>query len=81
MIRFFRRAIHFGFASLRWWWRGKPRRSTMQVHDIFRDHCEPCVHYHPDLEECTVCECFVRESDLEQNKIVYATEHCPLGKW
>lgn len=53
----------------------------MQVHDIFRDHCEPCVHYHPDLEECTVCECFVRESDLEQNKIVYTTEHCPLGKW
>ena len=81
MIRFIRRAIHFGLAWARWKLRGSPKRTPETVAMIWNKWCQNCVHYHPDLEECTICECYVRESAIVQNKILYATERCPLGYW
>ena len=81
MIRFFRRAIHFAIAWMRWRLAGRPKRTPDMVKILFYCQCKPCVHYHPDLEECTICECYVRPDYVRQNKLIYQTERCPLEKW
>lgn len=80
-IKLLRQGLKYLRAWLRWRWRGSPRRSDDQVKHIFFKHCNPCGHYHPEIKECTLCECLVSEHSNKRNKIVYETEHCPEELW
>jgi len=78
-MKFLKQVFHFGFAWCRWKLAGSPTRSPEEIRRLWLTCCGPCVHYHQDLEQCTICNCYVRdETDMKVNKLVYATERCPL---
>ena len=80
-MKILRQVVKFGKAYAVWLKEGKPILSDHLVMHIFQTHCAPCEHYDPDLKECSICECSVSENPHERNKIVYATEDCPIGRW
>lgn len=80
-MKILRQVIKYGKAYAVWLKNGKPVRSDVLVHHIFKTHCEPCEHYDPDLKECSICECSVSENHDKRNKIVWATEECPIKRW
>jgi len=41
---------------------GMPTRSDAEVAAIFTTHRQPCEHYDPAAQTCTVCGCHVRQS-------------------
>ena len=77
-MKILRQVVKFGKAHAIWLLNGKPVRSESLMLHIFKTHCQPCVHYDPELKECSVCECPVSEKRDERNKLFYATEQCPL---
>lgn len=61
---------------------GKPRRPAELVSQIFAQHCLRCPRYNADLGACAECGCPVgADAAREDNKLAWANERCPLGKW
>ena len=75
------KVFRFLKAWLRFKIHGSPRRSSQYVELLFQVHCSKCVHYDPDLKECSICECHVSPSVTELNKLSWATEECPDKRW
>lgn len=73
--------LKYLWAWVRWRYHGSPKRSPLDVELTFMFFCEPCVHYHPGLGECTLCGCSVSLKSIGRNKIIFETEHCPKGYW
>lgn len=80
-MKLLRQVIRYGKAYSLWLKNGKPVRDSKLIGTIFKTHCEGCDHYDPDLKESSICECPVSANDDERNKILYATEACPIKKW
>jgi hypothetical protein len=70
---------HFAVAHARWVHAGKPKRSKEEFERIIEDYCKKCDQY--ESRECLlVCRtCSNPEKVLE--KVKWATEVCPEGKW
>jgi len=62
-----------------WKIKGSPVRSPEEIKEIFETYCYPCLHYDPELKECSSCECPVSPDHDKKNKLFYATESCPEG--
>jgi hypothetical protein len=80
MMKFLKRGVRFGMSFAAWVAAGRPRRDPEYVTWLFVTHCEPCGNYDPELKICSICECFVSEKSDELNKLVWATEGCPMSK-
>lgn len=77
-MKLLRQIMKFGKSWAIWWINDKPCRDPELITHIFKTCCEPCVHYDPRTKECSICECPVSENVNERNKLLYATEYCPL---
>ncbi len=78
------RAARYVSAFTRWILAGRPTRDDAAVDQLFAAHCGPCPLFTGEL--CRVCGCAVGDVSRESasrvaNKLRWATEHCPLGKW
>lgn len=81
MIRFLRRTFRFLKAWFRFKVHSSPKREPQYVALLFEVHCSKCEHYDPDLKECSICECPVSASTDERNKLLWATEACPIKRF
>jgi hypothetical protein len=78
------RAASLAGAAARWAAAGHPLRGEPEVRRIFQEHCRPCEHFEPrgdDAGTCRLCGCRLKEAGGILNKIRWATENCPAGKW
>jgi hypothetical protein len=75
----------FAEATAQWIAAGRPVRDEAEVLRIYDDICGPCdrreATAEPDVSWCQQCGCRLGRGGQVLNKILLATEHCPLGKW
>lgn len=75
------RVLRWGRAVARWIRHGRPVRSNEQVEALYAI-CESCNVFDRKKSICTICDCNVNLSThATLNKLLMATESCPLGKW
>lgn len=43
--------------------------------------CINCESYSQENKECKQCGCAINQKSIFLNKLAWADQHCPLGKW
>ncbi len=79
------RVLTFAEATAQWIAAGRPVRDEAEVLRIYDDICGRCDRREatddPGVSWCQQCGCRLGRGGQVLNKILLATEHCPLGKW
>lgn len=76
-----KKMANFADAYTKWAAAGFPKRTVERIQEIHDNHCAPCPFFKND--ECIKCGCPVVRGDNFRNKLLWATEACPLNppKW
>jgi len=74
-------AANFSKALVRDALNGRQRRSAALIAKIFEKHCRVCPLYNSVEQACSACGCPVHDFGLEANKLAWASESCPDGRW
>jgi len=61
-------------------WSGLPKSTKKQIHERFVT-CFGCDKYDNIKSQCLVCGCNVNNKKVFLNKLAWADQECPLGKW
>jgi hypothetical protein len=75
------KAANYAAAQLRDRMSGRRRRSPELIARIFDRHCRVCPRFNAETSECAECGCPVMPHEPEANKLAWANEQCPIGKW
>lgn len=43
--------------------------------------CVGCTSYNKDYQQCNECGCNISNQNIFLNKLAWADQECPLGKW
>jgi hypothetical protein len=62
-------------------WLGFPKCTTEQIHQRFAICTEPCDMYNSNDSTCMMCGCNVNNRRIFLNKLAWADQECPIGKW
>jgi len=70
------------FLKALWWhiWLGFPASSQAQIDHRF-SICSSCEMYDAKNTQCLVCGCFINNKRIFLNKLAWADQECPNGKW
>jgi hypothetical protein len=75
------KVFRFLKARRRWQDAGKPLRPEALTTLIYETICGLCDEFNSS-GSCKICGCRLsRDRKAFLNKIAWATEHCPIGKW
>jgi uncharacterized paraquat-inducible protein A len=61
-------------------WSGFPKSTQDQI-NYRLNICLYCEKYDIKNKECSVCGCNVNNKKIFMNKLAWADQECPLGKW
>lgn len=61
-------------------WAGFPKASNQQIQTRL-DICKQCEMYDKDNSQCLVCGCNLSNKKIFMNKLAWADQSCPIGKW
>jgi hypothetical protein len=70
------------FAKSLFWhvYRGFPKSGNKII--LYRYNiCLVCDKYNQKEKECNVCGCNISDKNIFLNKLAWADQECPLGKW
>jgi hypothetical protein len=84
ITRLIDKPLRLASARRKWVAAGKPQRSPEQIAEIFDTICTPCEHFRPTGDgkgTCDKCGCRLKRQGGLLNKILMATESCPIDKW
>lgn len=59
---------------------GLPKANQFQIDQRFLT-CVNCEKYHYTTSQCLVCGCNISNKKVFLNKLAWADQECPLGKW
>jgi len=59
---------------------GLPKSSQKDI-DARLLICFSCEKYQPEKKECGICGCFINNKRIFFNKLAWADQECPIGKW
>ena len=77
-----RRGVNFLSAVARWELAGKPIRTDTEINAILVEHCTPCSFFNGEVCTHKLCGCPLKAGgEGWRNKLAWATESCPIGKW
>jgi len=62
-------------------WAGLPKSTNEEISFRFKICSSQCDMYNRDDQTCMVCGCNVNEKKVFLNKLAWADQECPLGKW
>jgi hypothetical protein len=70
------------FIKSLWWhiYLGFPK-STQQQIDYRFSVCNSCDKFDKNNSECFICGCNINNKKIFLNKLAWADQSCPLGKW
>lgn len=61
-------------------WAGFPKSTQEQI-NYRLNICLSCDKYDKENKECSVCGCNVNHKRIFMNKLAWADQQCPVGKW
>lgn len=61
-------------------YRGFPKSTKDQINYRY-NICILCDKFDKNLSECTVCGCNINTKKIFMNKLAWADQECPIGKW
>lgn len=61
-------------------WFGFPK-STQQEIDYRHSICVSCEKFNKTKAECGICGCAINTKKIFLNKLAWADQECPEGKW
>ena len=56
-------------------------KSTQQEIDYRYSICISCEKFNQKRSECSVCGCLIGNKKRFLNKLAWADQECPIGKW
>ena len=59
---------------------GLPKSSKAQILERYAI-CLSCEKYNKERSECGVCGCLISNRKKFLNKLAWADQECPIGKW
>lgn len=59
---------------------GLPKSSKAQIQERLAI-CITCEKYNKKRSECMVCGCAISNKKIFLNKLAWADQECPIGKW
>ena len=60
--------------------RGLPKSTQQEINDRF-NVCLNCDKFNILKSECKVCGCNINTKRVFLNKLAWADQECPIGKW
>jgi rRNA maturation endonuclease Nob1 len=61
-------------------WAGFPKSTQEQI-NYRLNICLSCDKYDSNNKECSVCGCNINNKRIFINKLAWADQECPIGKW
>lgn len=61
-------------------WAGFPKSTQQEIYNRF-SICKECDQYNNIKQECNVCGCNINTRKVFLNKLAWADQECPQGKW
>jgi uncharacterized paraquat-inducible protein A len=61
-------------------WSGFPKSTEQEIEDRYVT-CILCEKFNREKQECGVCGCAVSRKSIFLNKLAWADQECPIGKW
>lgn len=61
-------------------WAGFPKSTEEQINYRY-NICLSCDSFDRDHEECMECGCNINNKKIFMNKLAWADQQCPIGKW
>lgn len=70
------------FIKSLWWhiYAGFPKSNQQQI-DYRFSICSSCDKFDEIKSECLVCGCNINNKKMFLNKLAWADQECPIGKW
>lgn len=62
-------------------WLGFPKCTLEQIEKRFKICSESCDMYNTKDSTCMMCGCNLSRKKIFLNKLAWADQECPLGKW
>lgn len=60
--------------------RGLPKSTQQEINERF-NVCLNCEKFNNIKSECGVCGCNINTKRIFLNKLAWADQECPIGKW
>lgn len=61
-------------------WNGFPKTTQSEIIDRY-SICMDCSDFNKDKSECNICGCAISTKSKFLNKLAWADQECPIGKW
>lgn len=61
-------------------WNGFPKTTQSEILDRY-SICIECTDFNRKKSECGICGCAIDKKSKFLNKLAWADQECPLGKW
>lgn len=62
-------------------WSGFPKANQEQILERFKICSQGCDMYNKKDSTCLLCGCNVNDKKIFMNKLAWADQECPDGKW
>ena len=59
---------------------GFPKSTQAQINERYKI-CLECEKFNKEKSECGVCGCAISQKKIFMNKLAWADQECPTGKW
>lgn len=59
---------------------GSPKSTKEQINQRYLV-CMGCDQFNRTKEQCNVCGCVIKNKKIFLNKLAWADQECPQGKW
>lgn len=61
-------------------WLGLPKSTQKEINDRY-NICINCEKFNSKKSECSICGCNINNKKIFLNKLAWADQQCPIGKW
>jgi uncharacterized paraquat-inducible protein A len=61
-------------------WLGFPKSSQKEINERY-NICLSCKDFDSKNSQCTICGCNINNKKIFLNKLAWADQECPIGKW
>ena len=61
-------------------WAGFPKSTQKQINER-HEICQGCEYHNKKEDQCLVCGCNINTKKIFMNKLAWADQECPVGKW
>lgn len=62
-------------------WSGFPKSSQEEINFRFKICTQECDMYNKEDSTCMMCGCNINQKKIFMNKLAWADQECPQGKW